>query len=73
MDVALRPGDSLHVQVLDDGEGLSVLRDFLARIDADVLDSAVNAALQINGGTYGELTLLVLRGWASGEVEFGTY
>lgn len=74
MDIALRPGEQLNVTVDSEAVGgLAVLHDFLARIDPAVLDQAVNAALQIHGGTYGELTLVVLKGWASGEVELGSY
>lgn len=44
----------------------AIILDFLVRIDPEVLDVAVNAALQVEVGSYPELALRVLRGWAGG-------
>lgn len=44
----------------------SPAQEFLDRLSADELDRAVNERLQIQGGSYPELTLAVLRDWAAG-------
>lgn len=40
--------------------------EFLGNIDPGLLDRAVNDLLQIQGGSYAELALTVLRTWAEG-------
>jgi hypothetical protein len=53
------------VEVRSVSEGTPAL-EFLQAMDPEILDKAVNDLLQIQGGSYAELALVVLRQWAGG-------